>query len=413
MTARRSRGDGGLHWDESRQRWVATVTVGHTPAGKRIVRRGSGRTKTEARNRLKEIVRDHDDGVLIAAQSYTVQQAVQDWLAHGLSGRNPSTVQTLRNLALRHVIPALGRRKLRELSAEDVDRWLAEKAHELSTSTVARIKSILTRSITRAQARDKVKRNVVLLCGTPTGQSGGRPSQALTFDQAQALLDAAPATTMGAYVIVSLLTGARTEELRALTWTHVDLAGDPGATPPTPPHVRVWRSVRAGGDTKTRGSRRTIALPERCVEALEEHRDRQKTVRSAVGERWVDHNLVFATEAGTAMDAANVRRDFRRVAVAAGLDGRMWTPRELRHSFVSLLSDGGVPIEQIARLIGHAGGSKVTEAVYRKQLRPVIEEGATAMNQVFPGRRQGSHSVGHPSHRGTPERPGQDPRLGL
>ena len=71
MTVRRSRGDGGLHWDEARQRWVASITVGHTPAGKRIVRKGSGRTKTEARNRLKEIVRDHDDGVLIAAQSYT------------------------------------------------------------------------------------------------------------------------------------------------------------------------------------------------------------------------------------------------------------------------------------------------------------------------------------------------------
>ncbi len=61
-----------------------------------------------------------------------------------------------------------------------------------------------------------------------------------------------------------------------------------------------------------------------------------------------------------------------------------WTPRQLRHSFVSLLPDEGVPIEQIARLIGHVGGSKVTDAVYRKQLRPVIDEGATAMNRVFP-----------------------------
>lgn len=411
MTARRSRGDGGLHFDEARQRWVATITVGYTPSGKRIVRKASGRTRTEARNRLKELVRDHDDGVLIAAQSYTVQQAVQDWLDHGLGGRDPSTVQTLRNLALRHVVPALGRRKLRELSAEDVDRWLAEKSRELSTSTVSRIKSILSRSITRAQARDKVKRNVVLLCGTPTGLAG-RPSQALSFDQAQALLDAAPATTMGAYVVVSLLTGARTEELRALTWEHVDLVGDPLASPPVPPNVRVWRSVRAGGDTKTRGSRRTLALPERCVEVLEEHRDRQRAARDEAGERWADRDLVFATEAGTAMDAANVRRDFQRVAVAAGLDDRRWSPRELRHSFVSLLSDGGVPIEEIARLIGHTGGSKVTESVYRKQLRPVIEEGATAMNRVFPGRRRDSYSASYPTPPRTPRRPGQDPQLG-
>jgi len=74
---------------------------------------------------------------------------------------------------------------------------------------------------------------------------------------------------------------------------------------------------------------------------------------------------------------------FRRVAAAAGLVARDWTPRELRHSFVSLLSDGGVPIEQISRLVGHSGTS-VTELVYRKQIRPVVDTGATAMNRIFP-----------------------------
>lgn len=68
MTARRSRGDGGLSWNEARQRWIAIVTVGYTPAGKRIVRRGSGRTKTEARNKLKDLIRDHDDGVATASR---------------------------------------------------------------------------------------------------------------------------------------------------------------------------------------------------------------------------------------------------------------------------------------------------------------------------------------------------------
>lgn len=53
MTKRRSRGDGGLHWDEKRQRWIATANLGFGPSGKRIVKRGSGKTKTEAKNKLK------------------------------------------------------------------------------------------------------------------------------------------------------------------------------------------------------------------------------------------------------------------------------------------------------------------------------------------------------------------------
>jgi hypothetical protein len=61
---------------------------------------------------------------------------------------------------------------------------------------------------------------------------------------------------------------------------------------------------------------------------------------------------VFTTRLGTAMDAANVRRDFRRaLALVPGLKPEEWTPRELRHSFVSLLSDAGVPIEDVSRLV--------------------------------------------------------------
>ena len=55
----------------------------------------------------------------------------------------------------------------------------------------------------------------------------------------------------------------------------------------------------------------------------------------------------------------------------------------MRHSFVSVLSESGLNVEEIARLVGHKGGSQVTERVYRKQLRPVIQTGATAMDLVF------------------------------
>jgi len=65
--------------------------------------------------------------------------------------------------------------------------------------------------------------------------------------------------------------GVRTEEARALRWDHVDLEGDPDVDPPVPPHVDVWRSVRAHGDTKTKKSRRSLGMPRMAVEVLREH----------------------------------------------------------------------------------------------------------------------------------------------
>jgi integrase len=228
-----------------------------------------------------------------------------------------------------------------------------------------------------------VRRNVVRLCKTSVGQPG-RPSKALTFAEAEAVLAAAEGSPAGTYVIVSLLTGARTEELRALTWSHVNLRGKPDADPPVLPHVMVWRSLRASGDTKTRKSRRTLALPRRCVKALQEHLARQEGARRRAAGRWVDNDLVFASEVGTALDAANLRRSFRGIAATAGLVAKEWTPRELQHSFVSLLSDDSMPIEQISRLVGHSSGSSTTELIYRKQIRPIVEQGATAMDRLFP-----------------------------
>ena len=94
---------------------------------------------------------------------------------------------------------------------------------------------------------------------------------------------------------------------------------------------------------------------------------------------------MFASRVGTALYAGNVRRSFRGVLAAAGPDPADWTPRELRHSFVSLRSDAGVPIEQIARLVGHTG-TTTTETVYRKQIRPVVMAGAAVMDSLLPTR---------------------------
>jgi len=78
-----------------------------------------------------------------------------------------------------------------------------------------------------------------------------------------------------------------------------------------------------------------------------------------------------------------VRRDLRRaIRSAIAVDAQKWTLRELRHSFVSLLSDNDVPLEEISRLVGHKS-TVVTELVYRKQIRPVMQSGAEAMDRIF------------------------------
>ena len=140
-------------------------------------------------------------------------------------------------------------------------------------------------------------------------------------------------------------------------------------------------AARASGDTKTQKSRRVLLLPQIAAEALREHRKRQAADRLTAGALWRAHGLVFASAMGTQLDRYNVRREFRRITQAAGL-GSDWAPREMRHTFVSLLSFSGIPLEDIADLVGHKG-TATTETVYRMVIVPELRRGAEVMDQLF------------------------------
>jgi hypothetical protein len=73
--------------------------------------------------------------------------------------------------------------------------------------------------------------------------------------------------------------------------------------------------------------------------------------------------------------------EFCNITEEAGL-GRGWAPRELRHSFVSVLSANGVTIEENSPA-GRAQHDRTTELVYRKELRPVLTSGAEVMDAIF------------------------------
>jgi integrase len=413
MATRRRRGEDGISFehrgpcrDPARHRhcpglWRGEFTLGYTGDGTRTRRKVSGKTKAAVVDKLRQLHHELDQGIVpkTGYANYTVRQAATDWLATGLDGRSAKTIQKNQNV-LEPILTVIGTRKLRQLTAADVRQALATMAATYSSAAVTMGHLALKRAIRHAEASDLVGRNVAALADTPKGQQG-RPSKSLTLAQAVAVITAAetlpvmelrpglkdvrrPAELMYAYIVLSLLVGIRTEEARALRWDHVNLDGDPHTDPPVPPHVALWRSVRDRGETKTTRSRRTLGLPQLAAEALGGLRDSQAHERALAGDRWQDTGLVFTTHHGAALDAGNVRKMFKRVCITAEI-GDGWTPRELRTSFVSLMSHHGVSIEEIAHLAGHAS-TRTTETVYRRELRPVITTGAEIMDDVF-GRR--------------------------
>jgi hypothetical protein len=267
---RRGFGEDGIYLDAARNRYMGAISLGYGPDGKRIRRKVSGKTQQEVRAKLQALHEELKAGVK-SSTTYTVRNAVDDWLREGLDGASERT-RTLYEGLLEPVLEVIGARLLRDLGARDVRSAPSQLGTRYSTRSLQITRNSLERAIRHAESNDLVGRNVAALVKTPPGRDR-RPSKSFTLEQAKALLAASERTRLHAYVVLSLLVGIRIEEARALRWDHVvtwvdDSAGwqpitsagfDPGRAGEDRYAIYVWRSERHGGDTRTERSRRTLS----------------------------------------------------------------------------------------------------------------------------------------------------------
>jgi len=91
--------------------------------------------------------------------------------------------------------------------------------------------------------------------------------------------------------------------------------------------------------------------------------------------------FVFCTRNGTAISVSNLRKAFRRLLDRAGFPSEQWTTYELRHTFVSVVSDQLGDLTKVVDLAGHAD-TKTTEG-YRYAVREMLPHAINAWNSLL------------------------------
>lgn len=272
--------------------------------------------------------------------------------------------------ALNRVEAELGTVRLATLTPEHVEATFARwAANGTSRSSLIKIRSVLNRVLTYAERRGLAARNIAKLVELPAAARRTEPGRALTVEQAKSLLAAADGHRLEALFVTTLMLGLRPGEALGLSWYDVDL--DHGIV-----HVRQSLKLHHGVLTvtdqlKTSRSRRSLAAPPRLIDALRTRRVQQAEDRLLAGSAWSDllPGLVFTTTIGTGIGLSNLRRDLEKLTVQAGL-GR-WHPHELRHSAASIMSASGVPLEEIADVLGH-DGTRMAALAYRHAVTPAV-----------------------------------------
>ena len=378
MTTRRGRGEGSIYHDEDRDRWVGVLDVTEPGTQKRTRRKVSATTKTEARARLDKLRRELADA---GAPGRPRAPSGRSWptgsatCQHG--SRTRPRVAIVRSHA-RRITAGLGKMPVKKLAARDVETLLATMAAEgLSTSTIRGCRSVLARALDRAMRDRLVLVNAARLAEVPEGTC--RKSRSMTTAQAKQLLSSDLAIWWRAYFSLALYCGLRPGELTGLRWEDTDTDAR---------LIRVRRSLKRGtgglapGELKTESSKRTLTMPDPVRSALTALRKEQKEDRLRLGPHYQDrHDLVFRDHAGRPVPRQRLNLAFKDVLAAAGL-GRDWQPRETRHSFVSIASDHGVSIEDIADAAGHVN-SNVTRAVYRHQISDTVTRAPAALDRAL------------------------------
>jgi len=353
-------------------RWVGAAYAPTNRGGRKRIA-FYGKTRTEVREKLTALLRDVGRGLTVAAENWTVEQYLDHWLSSVVKpNRAPRTYQGYELVVRRHLVPALGRKRLKALGVADVRRQVQTMTDSgLGVRTTQQVHAVLHNALEQAVRDEAVARNVAKLVKvkTPTYEVG----RGLTVAQAKSLLHAVAGERLQALYVLAIYLGLRRAEVLGLRWDDIDLDAERLQVTQTLQRVEGRLQLLP---PKTRHSRRTVPLPPPCVDALRQHRARQDRERLALGPAWTDSGLVFTTTIGTPIEPDNLRRSWDRVRAATGAPPARF--HDLRHTCVSLLLDAGTPPHVVREIVGHSA-IDVTMTIYA---HASLDEKRTAMRRL-------------------------------
>jgi integrase len=337
----------------------------------------TAKTRSEVAQKLKQLRRQFDDGLTVPDAGLKLEALFERWFEDVLRHQvAPSTFSNYRAVTVKHIVPALGKKKISALMVTDVDRLLSSKIDSgLSTSTVRRIRAVLSQCLDQGIRWGVVSRNVASHSRAP--RETRKEGRTLSPEQAKQFLAYLKGHRNEALYAVMLSTGLRRGEALGLMWK--DLDRDSGV-------LQIRRQLkREGGtlvtaDTKTSRSRRSVNLPPPMLKALLWHERRQETERTALGTSWINTDFIFTSAVGTPIDPRNFYREFTKICRDAGMGD--WHPHELRHSAASLMLAQGVKLQVVSQVLGHAS-IRMTADVYGHILDPDRQEAADAMGTLL------------------------------
>lgn len=381
---KRPNGDGSIYFNAAKNRWIAEIIVGHTKAGRRIVRSAAAVSQAEAVKNLGTLKRRYAFGPAADAGKMTLSH----WLDVYIQSRE-SEIKTRTLISYQHDADYIRRTPAAGVKIENLTPTMVAAALNVYRDhprIAAGCLTLIKSACRRALADGVITRNPAFGVKMPKNAYRGK-IVTLTPDQVAALCAAADRQTE-ILIKIGYATGARPEEICGLRWEDVNFAAAEITICRAAVYLEPDKSRGRAGqviltDPKTPASRRCLPVPRLLIRDLKEWRIEQAEAMISDPQR--------PTGAGAGMIAYNRHWGFLNVSVlcaavkkaakAAGLDGV--TTKSLRHTHATQLFAAGWAAVDVQKRLGHTT-IKTTIDVYTHYIPSRAREIADYMETIYP-----------------------------
>lgn len=362
---RRQYGTGSVYHRARDDRWVGTIEAGYTKTGARRRIVVTAKTEVEAKARLKakarELARDEES----TATRATVRSWAEQWLTITERTSTPNAHTTDRSAVHAWIVPAIGHRRLDQLTPADVRAVRTAVTEKRSTSTALRYHGTLMRLLKAARAEGYPVPARVFDVDPPGKAVNDR--QAIPLVDALRILEVASHLPHGSRWVAALLQGMRQGECLGLPWDEVG-----------PDTLTVSWQLQALPYLDKRDRSKGFRVPDGYEARQLDRRLHLVRPKSKAGWRVIPlvpvmadaltrwravcpdspHGLVWPALDGSPADEVEDREEWEAIQQAAGVwhpsGARFYTGHEARHTTATILMEMGVPESVRIAIMGHS-----------------------------------------------------------
>lgn len=350
-----------------RHKWAFSVEFPPGQDGKRLRIAESGfpdqETAKEARTKA---IRAHKEGTLEAdRRKETVGQYLNRWLMAKESAKTirAATIRSYRGHLDNYLMPNLGRVRLSDLKASQIDAMLVHirkandgkpRNQQVSASTERRIIATLRSALRDALRTGQIHRDPTI--GAHVSKESAERRDVWTpdeFGQFRAWMEGQEghAEHLAPLILFAVGTGMRLGEVCGLRWADVDMEA---GYLTVRQQAQLQRKEVVFQPVKTKaGQDRWVPLAGWVPDALKTWKVQQGRERLISGEAWAnDRGLVFTDALGAPLIPNNVSKTFGRMAERAGLPKVVF--HSLRHLAATIMLQNGLPLPVVSRILGHS-----------------------------------------------------------